>query len=79
MSLTGFLKAQYGGSAAETARDVSAHFGRPNPLRDVFVASFTAKKIAPAGMFDKSGAVIPSKLPENNFGRLLIAYSVFGI
>ena len=58
-----------------------AHFGRFNPesFNKDFVASLTAKKTAPAGIFDTRGAVIPSKLPENSFCKFWIVYCVLGI
>ena len=45
----------------------------------VLVASFTAKKTAPAGMFDSRGATIPSNDPLNSFGRFCSVNCVFGI
>jgi len=70
---------QYGGRAAATARLVVAHFGNPDCFKEDFVASFTAKNIAPAGMLDMSGADIPRKLPSNNAGKLRIVNGVSGI
>mmetsp|Transcript_8790 Transcript_8790/g.14422 ORF Transcript_8790/g.14422 Transcript_8790/m.14422 type:complete len:98 (+) Transcript_8790:17-310(+) len=64
-----------------TAALVSAHFGKPacEFFNADLVASFTAKKTAPAGIFDNRGATIPSNDPLNNIGKFCSVYGVFGI
>lgn len=58
---------------------VDIHLGNPASLMEDLIASFTAKKMAPAGMLERSGPEIPSKLPSNNCGKFWSVYFVFGI